>query len=155
MAAQPGNDRQVRLSRITGLVFVVLGFVAILIGYNNMSYKACLDCMLPYIMSGGILGLGLIIFGVTLLLTASQRAERLAMQESMKELNRSMAMMGAAIETQESPNGRVVAGKSTYHRPDCRLVKGRENLDLITVKMAEASGLSACRVCGPATADAL
>lgn len=155
MAAPTGTDRQVRLGRILGLLFCLIGFVTIFFGWNGAAGANCADCQIPYLLSGGAAGIGEVFFGATLLILASLRAERLALEERLIDLNRQLALMGSAVETAGSPNGRVVAGKSTYHRPDCRLVKGRENLDLITVKMAEASGLSACRVCNPETADAL
>lgn len=149
MASRTRSDRQVRLGRIVGLVFCVAGFVVITIAWNGMASVACVDCQLPYLISGGATGLGLILFGGTLLVTASIRAERLSQDARFQELSRQLSLMGAAVETQGSPDGRVVAGKSTYHRPDCRLVKGRQDLDLITVTMAAGQGLSACRVCGP------
>jgi hypothetical protein len=42
-----------------------------------------------------------------------------------------------------------VAGKSTYHRPECRLVEGKTDLDRVSVEVARLQGLSPCRVCNP------
>ncbi|HYH28119.1 MAG TPA: hypothetical protein VEA19_04995 [Actinomycetota bacterium] len=158
MATRSQTDRQVRLGRIVGLVFCVAGFVIITIGWNGMASRACIDCQMPYLLSAGASGLGMIMFGTSLLLLSSLRAERLELEERLFDINRQLSLMGSAMELREagsaSANGKVVAGRSTYHRPDCRLVQGRDNLDLISVKMAEASGLSACRVCNPETADA-
>ena len=153
MALPSQSDRQVRLGRIVGLVFCVAGFVIITIGWNGMANVACVDCQMPYLLSAGAAGLGLILFGTSLLSISSNRAERLAQDHRLQELARQLSIMGAAVETQGSPNGRVVAGKSTYHQPDCRLVKDRKDLDFITVTIAAAQGLSPCRVCNPETAD--
>lgn len=148
-----GSDRQVRYGRIVGLIFATAGFVAIGLGWNGMAKQACPDCQLPYLLSGGATGLGLILFGSALLLVAGLRAERLKSDERIEELIRVTGRVGGALAAKtESQNGLVVAGRSTYHRPDCRLVEGK-NLDEVTVRVAEASGLTACRVCGPESLD--
>lgn len=43
----------------------------------------------------------------------------------------------------------VVAGRSSFHDPDCHLVSGRDDMASITRLEAEGQGLSACRVCKP------
>src|SRR5437763_956802 len=42
----------------------------------------------------------------------------------------------------------VVLGRSSYHRPECRLAQGKD-LPVSTLDAAEAEGLSACRICQP------
>jgi len=153
VASPSQSDRQVRLGRIVGLVFCVAGFVMITVAWNGSANLAYVDGQIPWVISGGLGGLGVIMFGASLLVISSNRAERLAQDHRFQELARQLSIMGAAVETQGSPNGRVVAGKSTYHRPDCRLVKDRQDLDMITVTIAASQGLSPCRVCNPESAD--
>jgi hypothetical protein len=43
----------------------------------------------------------------------------------------------------------VVAGRSSFHRLDCHLVSGRDDMAQLTRLEAEAQSLSACRVCKP------
>ena len=43
----------------------------------------------------------------------------------------------------------VIAGRSSFHRPDCHLVAGRDDMAQLTRLEAEAQSLSACRVCKP------
>lgn len=149
-----GSDRQVRYGRIVGLIFATAGFVVIFLGWNGMAKQACPDCQLPYLLSGGAAGLGLILFGSALLLVSSLRAERLKSDERIQELIQTTGRVGGALAARtESQNGLVVAGKSTYHRPECRLVEGKQGLDKVTVRIAQASGLTACRVCSPETLD--
>jgi hypothetical protein len=62
--------------------------------------------------------------------------------------------VGAVISKAAAPAGsagadEVVAGKSTYHRPECRLVEGKADLDRVSVEVARLQGLSPCRVCNP------
>ena len=43
----------------------------------------------------------------------------------------------------------VVAGRSSYHQLDCRLVTNRDDMRTLPRDAAEASGLAACRICKP------
>lgn len=131
-----------------GIFFAFGGFTVIGLGWNGMAGQACIDCQLPYLLSGGATGLGLIAFGAAILVAAQIRGERLKADDRIQELIRATGRIG--VGAGESPNGFVLAGRSTYHRPDCRLVQGKE-LDRITVQAAADSGLTACRVCSPET----
>lgn len=57
------------------------------------------------------------------------------------------AARGGAI----APSGRVVVTeRGTFHRPSCRMVKGKSDLESSTRKSAEDDGYSPCGVCKPA-----
>lgn len=147
-----GPDRQVRYGRILGLVFLLVGFLAIGLGWNGMAQKACPDCQLPYLLSGGAVGIGLILVGATLLIAAQLRDERLKLADQLREVGTAISKAvasgaGAAV------GDLVVAGKSTYHRPDCRLVEGKADVDRVSVEVARLNGLSPCRVCSPPTGE--
>jgi hypothetical protein len=154
-SAGRGYDRQVRYGRILGLVFCVAGFVTIGFGWNGMAKLACPDCQLPYLLSGGAAGGALVLLGVGLLVVAQLRSERMKLTDELQRVGSviSRAIAASPAAGGASSNGRVVAGKSTYHRPDCRLVEGKSDLDLVTIEAARASGLSACRVCNPEQGD--
>jgi hypothetical protein len=150
-----GFDRQVRYGRILGLVFCVAGFVTIGFGWNGMAKLACPDCQLPYLLSGGAAGGAMVLLGVGLLVMAQLRSERMKLTDEVRRVGSviSRAIAASPAAGTASSNGRVVAGKSTYHRPDCRLVEGKSDLDFVTIEAARASGLSACRVCDPEQGD--
>ncbi|MGH2652443.1 MAG: hypothetical protein ACRDHK_14665, partial [Actinomycetota bacterium] len=145
-----GYDRQVRYARLLGLVFVAVGFVAIGLAWNGSARVACVDCQFPYLLSGGATGLGLILFGSALLVMSQLRSERLKLGAQLEELGHSLSRVAASADgqTASAGAGQVLAGRSTYHRPGCRLVEGKD-LDAVTVEAAVESGLSACRVCAP------
>ena len=147
-----GPDRQVRYGRILGLVFLLAGFVVIGLGWNGMAKVACPDCQLPYLLSGGAAGLGLILLGGTLILAAQIRDERLKLAETLKAVGTAVSKAvtsGGSV----APGELVVAGKSTYHRPGCRLVEGKTDVDFVSVEVARLNGLSPCRVCSPPTGE--
>lgn len=159
MAKDPASVREVKYLRIMGLGLWLLGFVAIWLGWNGSAEKPCVDCQFPYLVSGMGAGLGFILCGSTLLWLAGLRAERFAQDERLNEIARGLDRLTSAVSLQgadsgsSSSNGSVVAGKSTYHRPDCRLVKTRGDLDMLTPEIAAANGLTPCRVCKPEAVD--
>jgi hypothetical protein len=145
------SDLRVRYGRLLGLLFCVAGFIVIALGWNGMAREACPDCQLPYIVSGGAGGVALILFGVALLVLAQLRAERIRLAEQIGDALRPLVQ---ATAEDGSGGGRVVAGKSTFHRPDCRLVKDKSDLDQMSLAAARARGLTPCRVCNPEETEA-
>jgi hypothetical protein len=146
-------DRQVRYGRILGLVFLLIGFIAIGLGWNGMAKNACPDCQLPYLLSGGATGIGLILLGATLLITAQVRDERMKLAEQLRQVGTAISKAVGAAGPTAATGELVVAGKSTYHRLDCRLVEGKAEIDRVSVEVARLNGLSPCRVCGPPTGE--
>jgi hypothetical protein len=56
---------------------------------------------------------------------------------------------GANGNGSHSQKGFVVAGKSSFHLPTCRLVIGKEDQVLMTSEEALERGLTPCRLCQP------
>ena len=57
--------------RLLGILFWLAGGVVITFGWMGMAEVACVDCQMPYLLSGGAAGIGLIIVGSTLVLSAT------------------------------------------------------------------------------------
>ena len=146
------SDLRVRYGRLLGLLFCVAGFIVIALGWNGMAREACPDCQLPYIVSGGAGGVALVLFGAALLILAQLRAERIRLAEQIGDALRPLVH---ATAEDGSGGGKVVAGKSTFHRPDCRLVKDKTDLDEMSLTAARSKGLTPCRVCNPAEKETL
>jgi hypothetical protein len=70
-----GPARQTRTTRLVGLAFCVGGFVAIGLGWAGTASKDCVECQMPFLLSGGAAGLGLVVFGVGMMLMAQMRTE--------------------------------------------------------------------------------
>jgi hypothetical protein len=148
------GDRQIRFARILGLCFIIAGFAAIGFGWSGMARVACPDCQLPYLLSAGAAGLGLIFLGGIALIIAQIRLAQVAFQEQGRQVNQAVLRVGSIAGTGGgNGHGQVVAGQSTYHRPECRLVQGKQGLERVAVETAVMNGLSPCRVCNPATPD--
>ncbi len=146
-------DRRVYVGRLLGLLFVTAGFVVIGKAWDGAASINFTTGQFPYLLSGGFMGLGLIVTGCTLLLLSTVRGEREVMSKKFDEvtklLARSLTRMQASSNGVAGAGEQVVAGETTYHRPDCKILQGKTGLAPVTVEQAVAEGLSRCRVCDP------
>lgn len=146
-------DRRVRLGRMLGLAFIAVGFIVIGKAWDGAANLVRVDSQFPYLLSGGFMGLGLIVTGATLLLLASVRAERQSMTDSFDDiatlLGRNLSRLQISSNG-SATDGQVVAGGGVYHRAECRVLEGKDGLTTVTVEQAAAEGLEPCRVCRPA-----
>lgn len=149
-----GPEREIRYARILGMGFIAAGFLAVILGWAGTARRAAVDSQFPYLLSGGAAGIGLIVFGVGLLIVAQIRAERLKLTGQLEQMTSALTKATLAASPSASSDGQVVVGQTTYHLPDCRLVQGKEDLELVTVEAARRTGLSPCRVCMPEAAEA-
>lgn len=142
-----------RLGGKLGIAVCLLGFLLIYLGWNGAGSFNDIRQQFPYLVSGGIAGLGLVVVGTALLVIEAVRAERAELQSTLVELREALATVGAPtvpVAADATVAGAaVVAGASSYHRPTCRLVTGRDGLDVLTEGDATARGLNACRICNP------
>jgi len=146
------------------LGFMSLGFIMIGVAWNGAASQDCIECQLPYVLSGGVGGLGLIILGAGLLLFIAgrrllQRME--AKYDAILEVLRETAGLAAANghassngkasapQADQTLEGMVIIGRSSFHLPTCRLVEGKDEMDALPLEEAVARSLEACRVCDP------
>ncbi len=146
-------DRRVHVGRILGLLFVTAGFVVIGKAWDGAASINFTTGQFPYLLSGGFMGLGLIVTGCTLLLLSTVRGERQVMTDRLDEvtrlLSRSLNRMQISSNGAAGTGELVVAGENAYHRPDCRILQGKTGLTTVTLEQAAAEGLGRCRVCEP------
>lgn len=130
---------------ILGTALVAGGLAAILIGYLGASGTLIVGLQMPYLISGGILGLALVVFGSALLLLhGMNRQARLTRRLLEQGRERPAAPDGP------SGNGLVLvpSGAASFHRPDCRLVAGKR-VRRLKPETATKRGLSPCGLCDP------
>lgn len=129
---------------------LVAGFVLIVLGWNGAASTACVDCQLPFLISGGLGGLALVVVGGTLALVHEIRRVGAALTRSLDEALRARPGMSTSRSSAppEAGEALVVAG-GTVHRPDCRIIEGEPDLPATTPAAATRAGLEPCRVCQP------
>lgn len=152
-----------------GLGLSVLGFLVILLGWNGAAGLDYASGQLPYLLSAGAGGLGLIIVGASVLVAESNRRDRAVLERQLEELNATLGRLSAATSavagngtapvavgarrrtaTASTPAANlVVAGRTSFHDPSCHLVEGRSDGVKMSRDDAVAEGLAPCRVCSP------
>ena len=162
----PAAVREQRFQRVQVILFVVggalmpLGLVSIFVAWYGVAHSHYEYDQITYIVSGGVLGVGLILlggflyFGAWLAKTASDQ------KESNRRLADSLLVLADVVSRSSAPAAGtatatavdagavpvLAGGGSTVHRRDCALIAHRA--DLRTLTGAE-SGLGTCRVCRP------
>ncbi|MGH9246251.1 MAG: hypothetical protein ACRD29_18460 [Acidimicrobiales bacterium] len=135
-----------------GVIISLAGFVLVFIGWNGAASQNFVPAQFPYLVSGGIGGLCLVVVGVGLIIVQNQRTDRARLEAALQQLivavERSAGRIGARPAGGAAADT-VLAGESSYHRLDCRLVAGRDDVEAISVDEAAARRLTPCRVCQP------
>ena len=153
---------------VWGWILVGLGLLLVLMGYLGISREALVAKQLPYLISGGILGLALVGFGAMLVGTEDLKRT----QERIDHLEDLVADLHAVLLSRTdapaiSSNGE--AGQHTgaqadatllalpsgqsYHRADGSMIEGKSEAKPVTASAARRQGLKPCRLCEPQTAS--
>ncbi|MDP3714016.1 MAG: hypothetical protein Q8R60_16190 [Mycobacteriales bacterium] len=137
-----------------GIALAAVGLIAILIGYNGAAGQLTILGQLPYVISGGVLGIAFVILGAAMLVVQSHREDRARLEAKLDELVEAIGGSAAAgparhVASPSDLSGLVVAGTASYHTAGCRLVDGREETSYLTPAEAQERELKACRVCQP------
>ena len=62
------------------------GILLVFLGWNGAASVDRVQAQFPYLISGGIAGLALVVMGVGLIVVQNQRADRAMLQQSLREL---------------------------------------------------------------------
>jgi hypothetical protein len=145
-----------------GWVLIGLGAIAIFFGWFGVSGQSLTAKQLPYLVSGGLAGIALIVIGAVFLATDNIRRQVGRLDGMERKVDDLYALLvldpPPAPETAEPaaaadsatfvalPNG------STYHRPDCALVADKADVAAVTAEEISVRGLEPCPVCDPGPA---
>lgn len=148
--------RPARMSLYAGAALLVAGAVVLYIGYDGAATNPLPQAQTPYVISGGLLGLGLLALGgiaialhVILTVQADFRTELDAMRRSIETV--AEVLTRDVVATSHSNNGTVMIaeGGSSFHRAECRLVERAEHVRPVAREQADRDGLLPCRICRP------
>jgi len=158
------NRAWAKLGGQLGMGCIAIGILLIGLGWNGAAGKDFVAGQIPYLLSGGLLGLALVILGGVLIVIENTRRDRSLVETQLRDLNTALGRLAVLLGEPQTGNGRssarggtgeqVVMGRSSYHRAGCRLVEGKE-LPVGTVELAQHDGLRPCRVCKPAVLEPL
>lgn len=141
---------------VGGAVLLPLGLVVIVLGWYGAAHTPYEYDQLSYLISGGLLGLGLtfcggfLYFGAWLArIAADQRDTAARLADTLLVLADAVSRGGAAHDPaagRDAGSVLVVAGDgTTVHRADCDLIARREDL---RPAGPAAADLAPCRFCG-------
>ena len=96
-----------KLGGLLGIGYCIAGFVFIFLGWNGAASHDREPAQIPYVISGGIAGLALVVLGAALIVAHSLRTDRVELRGSIDDLraaterlaNASPASDGAAPGT--------------------------------------------------------
>lgn len=144
-----------RLGSPLSIVLIGLGLLIIAVGANGIRSNGTVVQQMPYLLTGGVLGMAFVVFGSAYLLVQNARQDRARLEAKLDEVIGALATLprgGGSTEPPRDVSGLVVAGRASYHAPGCRLVDGREQTEYLTPTEAMNRNLKGCRVCQPDTA---
>jgi hypothetical protein len=149
-----------RLGGQLGVGLCLVGFLVIFFGWNGAASSNYVPAQFPYLISGGIAGLAVVVVGSAMLVVQNQRADRARVEAVLERIAAAVERQGTGAGaaglgpaglgmTAGGLGGYVVAGGSSYHLLDCQLPEAREEARVVPLEDVRTSGLAPCRVCRP------
>jgi hypothetical protein len=130
---------------LLGWVLLLAGAAALFLGWYGVSGTAVTAKQVPYVVSGGLVGVALVVLAASVFATDDVR-RRLQRVDELESRVAELCALLLETPTDEAPAVVLaVPGGSTYHRPECRLVVGKESAEPVI----EPGRLRPCRLCDP------
>ena len=136
-----------------GVALVVVGLVALFLAWNGAAGVDHVEGQIPYLISGGLLGIGLVGAGLTVVNVQARRQDTAELLARLDDLAQALQHAGGsaapALTAVPTDGDVVVAGRTTYHLPTCRVVVDKHDLQPMSPADAGTRGLTRCRICKP------
>jgi hypothetical protein len=141
-----------------GWILLVLGAVAIFLGWLGISGQSLTAKQLPYLVSGGLAGVALIVVGSVFLAADSFRRNVSRLDGLERKVDDLYALLVLEPPTVTEPDPGPAADEagyvalptgSTFHRATCRLVAGKPDVVAVDADDIAARSLQPCPVCDP------
>jgi hypothetical protein len=143
---------------IVGGIMMPLGLLLIILGWVGVSHTPLPFEQNSYLISGGILGLALVVAGGFVYFAYWQSTRIHESRQQAKDLTNAIARLESLLSSSVAES--VSAGRSSaaaamfvatpngsiFHRPDCTVVHGRNDLSSVN---PDKTKLEPCRICTP------
>ena len=149
---------------VFGWILAGLGALALFLGWYGVSGESLTAKQLPYLVSGGLTGIALVVIASVFLATEDVRRQLSRVDELHRKVDDLYALFvedlaapatvdAADLPATSSPDTLVaLPAGSSFHRPDCALVTGKAEAVPVDVRAIRARKLRPCRVCEPPAA---
>ena len=145
-----------RIMSVIGTLMVPVGIVIIMLGWWGAAHTPFVFEQIPYLISGGLLGVGLLTAGGLLYLGSwyarlaeQQREEGDKLRDALKLVRQEIEYLPASLGSGAGATAvqTFVATKTgtMFHVPECSVVAGRTDLKNVSAE----DGLSPCKICQP------
>lgn len=142
-----------QIMSVVGAILLPTGLIVIVLGWYGAAKTPYQYDQLSYVVSGGLLGLGLTFAGGFLYFGSWLARLTTDQRETSARLNDTLTLLTTLVSqlTSSPTNDRydayvIVGSGTTVHRADCDLIAGRDDLHPLG---NDRSGLTACRICRP------
>jgi hypothetical protein len=135
-----------------GVLLCLIGFIALFLGWNGAASKNVIMAQFPFLISGGLAGLAIVVIGAAMLIVQNAREDRARLEATLERLITAVEHNAGGAPPRRasvSDGSMVLAGLASYHRLDCTLPAAREEAHLLSLDDALARGIEPCRVCRP------
>lgn len=143
-----------------GWALAALGIIGIIVAWAGVSGEIFVARQVPYLVSGGLGGIALIVLAGVLLGTHdlygyAARLDRV--EQKVDDIHRVLVMAwedraATSIDIGETVGGGLMVAAlpkgTSYHRLDCAAVQGKA-VDHLPAQEAVRLGLSSCKLCDP------
>lgn len=142
--------RPVPLRLLLGGVLAVAGSVALFLGWYGVSGTAQTAKQVPYLVSGGLAGVCLIVLAAACFAADDVRRSLARLDRLEEKVDLLYRLLTGPDEAPVDHDVLVAVDRGTsYHRATCRLVVGKRNAESVEPGAAAARGLVPCRLCDP------
>src|SRR3954467_2839588 len=86
-----------RLGGQIGLGCIAVGLLIIALAWDGGASVDFVSGQIPYLLSGGALGLGLIVMGAAMIIVQNSRKDRSVLEAQLKELNTAIGRLSNAV----------------------------------------------------------
>jgi hypothetical protein len=92
-----------KLGGLLGIAYCVVGFFLIFLGWNGAASNDDEPAQIPYVISGGIAGLALVVLGAALIVAHSLRTDRVELRASIDDLRAAIERTASAVPVADRP----------------------------------------------------
>lgn len=156
------DEQRGRVDRALGLagsVLVPAGVIVILLGWYGAAHTPYVFEQVPYLISGGLLGVGMVVGGGLLFFgswIARMEQDAPDIDDLVAAVDRLRAdlaaggatVLGAAVANGVGQHFVATPTGTMIHRPDCSVVSDRDTDALVTVG-PDDEGYRPCKLCDP------
>lgn len=146
-----------------GWILAAIGALALFLGWYGVSGESLTSKQLPYLVSGGLSGIALVVIASVLLATEDVRRQLSQVDELRRKVDDLYALFVEELAAPEpaaaddvGPAATGSAGDllalpagTSFHRSDCALVTGKADAAAVDARKIRARKLRPCRVCEP------